>query len=430
MAGAVFGFSSYEISHTVAGQPNLIVNLLLPLMLYLALLWRDGKLGDRAFAALMAVAMAAEFYISLETFVEMTTIWAAGLLIGFAVARPEARRVVARLAGLAAAAYVVALVLASPYLVYALRHSPGRFTKAAPIFSLDVVNLVVPRPNRVFWLTSLKHYATSLEGFSSDAYVGIPLLLVVLALALLAWSSRLTRLLVVLFVLVIAVAVGPTLVIGGRQIGNLPWARLWTLPVARSVEPVRIMLFGYLVLAIILGLWLAAPTRNRLLLASRWILGLLAVAAVLANLLPGLSGRRRPCWCTFGRCPDDQRPPGLHQHRCLPGLPAFRRDRGGRVGPGNAGMLFQADTDFYLRIAGGFINASFTDSSGLPAPVALLRHPSQDRERRFLAYVHRAGVGAILVERAWSAPWMNVFSRMGLTGTSVGGVTIYRTPAA
>jgi hypothetical protein len=430
MAGAVFGFSSYEISHTVAGQPNLIVNLLLPLMLYLALLWRDGKLGNRVFAALLAVAMAVEFYISLETFVEMTVMWAAGLLIGFVVAGPEARRAVARLAGLAAAAYVVALVLVSPYLVYALRHSPGTFTKAAPIFSLDVVNLVVPRPSRVFWLTSLKHYATSLEGFSSDAYVGIPLLLVVLALAVLAWSSRLTRLLVVLFVLVIVLAVGPTLVIGGRTVGNLPWARLWTLPIARSVEPVRIILFGYLVLAIILALWLAAPSRNRLLLASRWILGLVAVVAVFANLLPVSAGEGVPAGASSAAVRSTNALPafissGAYRHYLRPGeIVVVVSDRG------NAGMLFQADTDFYARLAGGFINASFTDSSGLPAPVALLRHPTRDRERRFLAYVHQAGVGAILVERAWSAPWMNVFSRVGLTGTSVGGVTIYRTPAA
>jgi hypothetical protein len=37
-------------------------------------------------------------------------------------------------------------------------------------------------------------------------------------------------------------------------------------------------------------------------------------------------------------------------------------------------------------------------------------------------------VGAILVERAWEAPWMRVFSRMGLHGTPVGGVMIYRIP--
>jgi len=90
-------------------------------------------------------------------------------------------------------------------------------------------------------------------------------------------------------------------------------------------------------------------------------------------------------------------------------------------------MLFQADTNFYFRIAGGFINAALSDTAALPAPVARLSDPTPATERQFRAYVHRSGVGAIIVERAWAAPWMQVFSRMGLHGTSVGGVIVYRT---
>ena len=113
---------------------------------------------------------------------------------------------------------------------------------------------------------------------------------------------------------------------------------------------------------------------------------------------------------------------GLYRHYLRPGeIVVVVSDRG------NAGMLFQADTNFYMRIAGGFINVSVSNTTALPEPVARLRHPTPARERRFRAYVHQAGVGAILVERAWEAPWMQVFSRMGLHGTSVGGVIIYRT---
>ena len=71
MAGAVYGFSPYEVGHTGAGQANLAVIMLLPLMVYLALLWRDGKLGRIVFVGLMAVTMAAEFYIFDEAFAEM-----------------------------------------------------------------------------------------------------------------------------------------------------------------------------------------------------------------------------------------------------------------------------------------------------------------------------------------------------------------------
>jgi hypothetical protein len=402
MAGAVYGFSPYEIGHTGAGQANLTVIMLLPLMLWLALLWRDGKLSGRVFAALLAVAMTAEFYVFNEAFLEMTVLWAVGLLLGFALARPADRPTVVRLARLAAVAWVVAFVLAAPYNVYALRHNEAGFTKAIPADSLNLKALVIPES-------------------------GIFLLLILLALAVLTWSSRLTRVLVIVFALIVVGAVGPSPVVGNTQLGSLPWARLWSLPIARSAEPVRLMLFGYLVLAIILAVWLAIPVRSRLLLASRWVLGLAAIVAIVAYIPHASKGYT---------IPSSNRPPA---ERPAAALPAFitqgmyrRYLRPGEIvvivsNRGNAGMLFQADANFYMRIAGGFINAALSDTTALPRPVEALRHPNAARERRFQAYVRRAGVGAIVVERAWSSPWMQVFARMGLHSSTVGGVIIYRT---
>lgn len=402
MAGTVYGFSPYEVGHTGAGQANLAVIMLLPLMLYLALLWRDGKLGRLALVGLMAVAMAAEFYVFDEAFAEMTVLWAAGLLIGFAVARPAERQIVIRLAGLVAVAWVVAVVLASPYLVYALLHFPAGFTKVTTAaFSLNLKGLIDPRS-------------------------GIPLLVTVLALAVLTWSSRLTRLLVILFVLIVVIAVGPRLSIGTKQLGSVPWARLWSLPLARSAEPVRVMLFGYLVLAIILALWLAMPVKSRLLLASRWILGLAAVAAILAYVPLASRGSDLPAGARSAAVrPTGALPTfisaGLYRDYLRPGeIVVVVSDRG------NAGMLFQADTNFYMRIAGGFVNRSFSDPTALPVPVARLRNSTPTREQQFRAYIRQAGVGAILVERAWAAPWMDVFRLMGLHGTRVGGMIVYR----
>ncbi len=399
VAGAVYGFSPYELGHTASGQANLAVIMLLPLMLYLALLWRDGKLGDPVFVGLMAVTMAAEFYIFDEAFAEMAALWAVGLLIGFALARPADRKTVGRLAGLVAIAFGASIVLASPYLVYALRHYPAGFTKSGA--SLHLERLVDP-PS------------------------GILLLVIVLALAVLTWSSRLTRLLVILFVLIVALAIGPHPIIGARHLGPVPWAPLWSLPIARSAEPVRLMLFGYLVLAIIVAVWLAIPTGNRLLLASRWILGLATVAALLAYHPTVPSGSVNPAGAPSAAVRPDALPTfisaGIYKHYLRPGeIVLVVSDRG------NAGMLFQADTNFYMRISGGFINVTLSDTTALPAPVARLRHPTPAREQRFRAYVQRAGVGAILVERAWAAPWMQIFGRMGLHGTSVGGMIVYRT---
>jgi hypothetical protein len=403
VAGTVYAFSPFEVGHSGAGQANLALIMLLPLIVYLALLWRDGKLGSRVFVALLAVTMAAEFYVFNEAFAEMTALGAVGLLAGFALARPEQRPAIARLARLAAIAWVIAIVLAAPYVFYALRHYSAGFTKST-------------FPNNSLNLNYTVDYASS-----------IPLLLILVALAVLAWSRRLTRVLVILFVLIVALAVGPHLYVGSRDVGVLPWARLWSLPLARSAEPTRLLLFGYLVLALAVAVWLAMPARSKLLLAVRWVLGLAAVVTIMAHVPYASTGNVIPAGNPSAAAkPSDALPAfigsGLYRKYLHPGeIVVVVSDRG------NAGMLFQADTDFYFRIAGGFVNAAVTDPSALPPPVEQLMHPSHTAEQQFRAYVRQAGVGAILVERAWSAPWTQVFSQMGLHGIPAGGVTVYPT---
>lgn len=403
VAGAVYGFSWYEVGQTQVGHPNLCVVMMLPLMVYLALLWRDGKLRPPTFVALLAVAMAVEFYIFNEAFFWMTVLWAALMLIGLAVARPAHRPEVVRLAELVALAWTVAMVLASPYLIYALRHAPAQFSRAqVPHALLDLRTLVIPWSRLV-------------------------LLTCPLALAVFGWASRLSRLLVLGLVLVLALAVGPKLVVGGQVRGAVPWAAFWRLPFAVSSEPVRFLIFAYLLLAMIVAVWLGMPARNRLLLAARWILGLVVVAGIVANA-PYIS---RGYAIAAGHAAAASRPSyvlpsfltsGIYRDYLRPGeTVVVVSDRG------NAGMLFQAYTNFYMRLSGGFINATFTAPNALPAPVAALQRPTPVREREFLAYTRKAGVRAVIIEDAWAANWMSIFSRMGLDSIHVGGVTVYRT---
>ena len=90
-------------------------------------------------------------------------------------------------------------------------------------------------------------------------------------------------------------------------------------------------------------------------------------------------------------------------------------------------MLFQADTGFYFRIDGGFINSSLSRVDALPPPVAAVSVSTPANKLGFEEYVQNSGVGAIVVERAWSQEWMYNFADIGLKGVTVGGVTIYNT---
>lgn len=430
LGGAVYGFNIYELAHNESGQANVSVTLLFPLLVYLVVLWWDGTLGRTGFVIWMAVALALQFYTFTEAFFDVTMVIAAALVTGFVVAGRAARRTVARLAGLMVVSYVGALVLASPYLLDELKNLPAGLTRNTPAYSMPLSALVVPRGDRIWGLPALANFSAH---HPAAGYVGIPLLLLLLVFAVVTWSSRLTRLLVITFLVIIALAAGPDLVVAGNPVFALPWGKLWNLPVARSVEATRFILFGYLVLAIVLALWLAAPARNRLLLAARWGLALLSLAAIFANLP------------TFAETVVPQKPfyklalPGEH---ATDTLPAFITDglyrRYLKPGEtvvvlshrGNAGMLFQADTDFYFKVAGGFINASLMSSDAIPLQVALLSDPSPARDQGFFSYVRSAGIGAVIVERAWSEKWMYVFGKLGLPGTTVGGVTVYSTSSA
>jgi hypothetical protein len=431
LAGAAYGLTPFELVHSWQGQPNLTVIALFPLMVYLVLRWWDGTLGRTWFVIWMAVAMAVEFYTFNEAFAGMTAAWAGALVIGFAVAGRAARLKVARLGLLTAVAYAGAIVVSAPYLVYALRHYPKSLSRQQPAFSLHLIRLVLPVSDKLFGLTPLIRYSNHLGRSDIDDYVGLPLLLIPFALAVFARSNRIARLLAIAFVFVIALAAGPVLIVGNRQLVHLPWGSLWSLPIARSAEPSRLIIFAYLVLAIALALWLAAPTGSRLVKAARWGLGLLAVAMLIADLPtsygavdPVSPGYQPPATMRPVNQPPAFITDGLYRQYLRPGetvvIVTYR---------GNAGLLFQADTGFYFRIAGGFINASLTTrQDALPAAVGDLSRATPARIRQFKDYVRSAGIGAIVVERAWAQPWMlTVFGKAGLHGTSVGGVTIYPT---
>jgi hypothetical protein len=427
LGGTVYGFNIYEQAHNVSGQPNVSVTLLFPLLVYLVLLWWDGTLGRTGFMIWMAVALALEFYTFTEGFFDVTLVIAAALIIGFAVAGRAARRTVARLAGFIAISYVGATVLSLPYLLAELLNLPAGLTRNSPGYSLSLVALILPRADRIWGLPGVSEFSRT---HPAAGYVGIPLLVLLIVFAACTWSSKVTRLLIITFAVIIALGAGPDLEVTGKPAFALPWSGLWNLPIARSVESNRFILFGYLVLAIVLALWLAAPVSSRLLLAARWGLAVLALAAIFANL---------PTLAEAVAVPPPAYQPAVPSLQAANPLPAFITDGLYRsyLQPGetvlvlshrgNAGMLFQAYTDFYFRLAGGFINASLNTVDALPQPVALMSDPNPARERAFFSYLGAAGVGAIIVERAWSEKWMYVFGTLGLRGTTVGGVTVYRT---
>jgi hypothetical protein len=426
LAGTVYGFNVYELAHNNSGQCNVSVILLFPLMVYLVLLWWDGTLGRTGFMIWMAVTLAAQFYTFTEAFFDVTLVIVAALVVAFLLAGRDGRGKIAWLSGYLAVAYVGAIILSLPYLLTEVLNLPPGLTRNTPNFSLPLSALIVPTSNRI-------HFWPALSAFSSEhpeaGYVGIPFLILLLVFTITTWKSKFTRLLIIMFVIILILGAGPILVIAGHHSVTLPWHKFWSLPIAKSVEGVRFILFCYLLLALVLAMWLATPSASKLRLAGRWGLAALSLAAIFANLptlasatvippptwkpaVPGLT----PTWALPAFITD-----GMYRQYLTPGETVLVLSH-----RGNAGMIFQSDADFYFKIAGGFINASLNNTNALPPQASALGYPDPARERAFFAYAHTAGIRAVIVERAWSEQWMYVFGKLGLPSTTVGGVTIYQ----
>jgi hypothetical protein len=431
--GVVYGFSAYQADHNAAGQLNLTYSLLLPLMAYLLVVWWPGGLGRWAFTGLLALAIVFQFYLFLETFADMTGVGLLALAAGYALAGPDHRASVARLSRLVGLAYLIALVFAGPFLWYALHHVPKGFLRSPNVGALDLSSLVLERPDStVRWFASLvTDHATRA---SLGAYVGIPLLVLAVALLVFAWKRRLVRFLFVMLVLVIVVSVGPTLTIGNQTVATLPWHRLWYLSVLRSAYPVRLMVFAYLALAIMLAVWLAgpwpAPARFRqarqwwLLTGARWLLALLALAAVVMDL-PEVSEQPWPSPAFISS--------GQYTQYLHPGETVIVQSS-----RGNAGLLWQAQTGFYFKLAGGYVNAALAHYHvAVPLALAAVSHsgPTPQNLRALRKFLIKAKVGAIIIEEASpyypiaedaALHWPRLLNHIGLTNVQVGGVFLYR----
>lgn len=414
--GAVFGFSSYETYHSAFGHLNLSYSLLLPILGYLIVVWWHAGISAPRFVVAAAATMAVQFYLFIETFADLTAVLLISLVVGLAVAGRAGRPAVAQLAKFLGLAWVIAIALALPYLVTALNTKPPRSFIPA---GTDLASLVVPGVGRTYGVAWLARAAARPVPLSVACYVGIPALVLVVLLGVTSWHSRLVRLVCCLVPIVIAASLGPSLHLDGSAVGRLPWAGLYRLSLVRSSIPVRLMIFAYLGLAVATALWLAGPAKR--VRWARWPLAVLVVAFIALDAFPvtvtvNAHPRELPAFISSGQ----------YRHHLRRGeivvVVSTVRD---------AGLLWQAQSDFYLRIAGEYINQGYNRGKvkhpmDVPLPVLDLQPGTPKSVRIFDRFVTDHHVGAILVDTANKPAWADVFTRLGLPPRAVGGVTIYR----
>ena len=344
--GLVYGFSPVMIGH--AHHPNLVLVFLLPWLFVLVdevvvrQRWSPVWLG-----AVLGLVAAAQLLIGEELLVA-TGLLAAVLVVVLAVMCP--REVPGR-AGYAAAAVAVSLLVFAPLAYLPLK---AQLTGPARVHS-DITPeargssdlLAVITPNR---LSAIAPEAAVRLGDrftgTKEAYLGVPILLVALAVLVARWGSLVVRAGFAMLAVCLLLSLGARLRVGGRPTGvPLPWTAVEGVPLVQNMVPSRLAVFtalfaGLLLAAALDGLWSGGGWALR-------GLAVLTALVVLAALAPPWPFRARPVVATPPFFPGG-------------GVRALPRDgvalvvpfpRRGRT---NVAMVWQAQAGMWFKMPGGY----------------------------------------------------------------------------
>jgi hypothetical protein len=412
--GYVFGFSAYMLAQ-MRGHPNLVFIFMIPAMIHLVLRLIDGRIRERQFIILMALALAALGYTSTEPALTFVVLGCVTLAVAFILLPASRPRLTAAARPLLASGALAAL-LASPALYYALKGNAAVPTQGnGDLYGGDLLGFLVP--------TSLvrlgRHYFAALSASftignvgESGIYLGLPLALIVATYAITRWRLAATRFLSAMLAIVMVMILGSHLHIAGYSTIPLPWKVIGVSLLGEAV-PVRLGLYMFLIVAVMAALWLGQPsTATRA--AGKW-----AVAAVsIAFILPNLSTNY------WHGSVDDPSFFATHQYRA-----ALTRDENVLVLPyGSLGssMLWQAETGMWFRMPEGYLGRKYPDDFVTDPLWRALTGEAQPTAEGLRSFLVRRRVRAVIVGVGTPVGWLNALSAIGLKPRFLGGILLYQ----
>ena len=344
--GWVFGFSSYLVGALLT---HLDVALVFPVPLAAWLVLRrlhdDIALGR--FVAGLAILIAAQFLLFAELAASATLIGAIAFALAVSLTDRDTRRGLWTLVPQIGAAYATAAIILSPYLyfMFAFSHPVG-WVLDPTLLGADLLSFLVPTASDELGRPALfgaiaKSYTATLSEIG--AYLASPLIAIAVAFAGARFREPVGRILIELLVILCLFALGARLVIAGHPTLAGPWTLLLKFPLVNKVVPVRLMLYAFLTLAVIVAMWLSSnDARPRITMGAWPGAGAVHAAQFVRELLE----------CALAIPPFFST--GMYRQYLAQGENVM-------VLPNpiyGDGMQWQLATGMYFRLAGGYIGIS------------------------------------------------------------------------
>jgi len=418
LAGAFFGFGTYEIAQ-LEGHLHLSVIFCVPLAALTAIQFLDGAISRRRFGIQLCVILLVQFLISIEVFFTMTVLGAVGLVLAWAFGARELRaRLRAALLPLVVA-YAVTAALMSWYIV-ALMSAMAYAKNTGLRLPTDLLSMVTPMPYTWLGGTQFASITRFKAGKGEDVlFIGLPMLLVLVGYLAARWRRPHARWLIACASVTLLWILGTRLWVDNHSTIWLPYALFARLPGFDQVLQGRVAVYFALLCAVVLALWLADARRS----AWRWLWGLVVVACVLPNVVnpspDNIGTWHNPTF--FSR--------GFYKQYLRKGENVLSIPWGSL----SESPMWQAETHMYFNLASGYFTTRLPHGWVGPLTRDLWfdrPHVSRDAPR-VRGLLRSKRVSDILVADNELRAWSPVLSAAGLRqGPDVGGVTLFRVPAA
>jgi hypothetical protein len=433
VGGYIFGFGPYMFSQLL-GHMNLTLVFLVPVMVHLALRRTEREISARTYVLALAAVFVVQIGFSTEVLATAAGFGFVAIILARLLAPEPYPGRIQRLLAETIGAGLLAVLIASPFLYYALIKGglPTELPNISDAYGLDLLNPFFPTGTTWLGNQVFAHLTATFEGANAaeaDGYLGIALMF---AFALWASGTRrrfLARMLSAMTLLSFLVALGSHIHVAGIQTLGLPYVWIQSLPVVRLITPSRISLYTLLVVATGVACWLseAPPFARRgadtllasgrtqvLRAASRWVLVALAVVMIFPNIASRQWG-------------------GTVSNPAFFRGTAYRHylTRGEMIlalpyGPNANSMLWQAETGFYFRMPEGYLGHYAPPVFQGQAVVNKLVANKVVKPAKLLRFIHRYDVRDIVIEAASPSPYEAELDALGFHGLAVGGVLLYR----
>jgi hypothetical protein len=409
LGGYLFGFSPYMLGTITGGAPNLSMMALVPVMVLLVVRRAQGSLGAHPFVLLMAGLFVVQLLTGSEV-MAMTTLFGGLTLVMAYVLRAYDRPALLDTARWLVAAYALAGLVLSPFLIAMLEpHSTPEYVDPRT-FVNDVYSVFVPGELELGGDT-LRGWWDGL-GFDyragGAAYLGLPLLALIVAFTWRGRRNRRVLLVVFAFVMCLVASFGARLTVGGEQLMPLPWELFVHVPLFKYAIPMRFAAFAFLAVAVIVTMWLAARPSE-----GRWALALVSAAFLVPSFGAEIWHARADDPAFFRT---DAYRAHLSEEDHVFTLPVWGKN-----------TRWAARTQIGFRIAGGYVGSLPDSYTRLPVWDELMAGEVEsigDGELRRL--FEAKGVTVVLTETRDAWFWQPLLDSLGVEPRESGGVLVYR----